>query len=1084
MTKCMVFAIGASVVVTASAFAGDPVEWPVSAGGNGHWYRIDTARTWIDARDFAVAEGGHLVTLASAEEWAFVRAQLSSSGHPYWLGLFQDPPSGLPPASGWRWVTSEPFGFTDWALGEPNDWKGVQQWVGQTSQLGQWDDTTPNGVMEPIVEWSADCNSDGIVDFGQIRAGQLVDLNSDNIPDVCQCPTPHVVRVPQDAPSIAAAVALACPNNPLEIVLSPGTWTMSIDTDDPSRSITIRGLDQPTCIVTTPAAGTLLNARYGSPVRLRNLTVADLVPGTEPAQDLAWETYFDGCVVRNCTGSFLFDGGASPYPAAAATRFESCTGSPYGILYFNGSETIDGCDFVDCTRGLSVWVESTITNCNFTGTGVYAVQARASFAMSGCDFTNTAGPAIWCVQSAPISPAITVCHFTAGTDSAIVDTHFSPATDTAPAGGWNISSCGFHGNSAAGDGGAIRVGINRAVTLTNSEWIGNSTGGSGGAFAQAFGGYAQSLTASGCTFIGNTAVAGAGGALVLTGWQGAASISNTNFSGNQAVSGGAIRADRTSLGAVSCNFDDNDASEPGVEAGGAIFATFGSGAAAPENRIRLCNFRNNTGAGRGGAIAFYFYVSTGIEDCVFEGNSAGVLGGAISMNSNCTSLVQRCSFTGNTAPNAGTAICTIGAPNFTLARIDACKLSNQPTNASGARAIDAFMPIEMGGTSFCASGTDPYAGSITEYSPNCIALSCADENANGIVDECEGVLSALRVPVDYPTIQAAIDAVPLGQHREVLVLAGTYHEAFALNGKDVVVRGISLGATIIDGTGLGTAIVRFTGDEPSTAGVQDLVFRNGTSGALIYPRAPYTVGGALYAASSSAFVRRCEFRQNRADFGGAMYLYKSTTLIEDSLFTGNSADDEGGAVLTFETTVTVRGTDFVSNQCGTVNPGSGSGFKSVGARVAGQISLLENCSFAGGVAGVDGAAVEHYENTVSVRGVLRIVNTQISGNTTGVRAGGLRVIGRMLSCTVAAGTTICGNSNRNVDGPYFIEGGVTICDCMADVAADGSVNGGDLGLALNAWGLTNNQGSGDVNHDGLVNGEDLSIILSSWGACP
>ena len=35
----------------------------------------------------------------------------------------------------------------------------------------------------------ADCNSDGIVDYGQILTGQLDDLNSNGIPDICEGPT-------------------------------------------------------------------------------------------------------------------------------------------------------------------------------------------------------------------------------------------------------------------------------------------------------------------------------------------------------------------------------------------------------------------------------------------------------------------------------------------------------------------------------------------------------------------------------------------------------------------------------------------------------------------------------------------------------------------------------------------------------------------------------------------------------------------------------------------------------------------------------------------------------------------------------
>jgi formylglycine-generating enzyme required for sulfatase activity len=46
----------------------------------------------------------------------------------------------------------------------------------------------PNAVGL-VIEWSADCNSDGIVDYGQILAGQLADGNSNGIPDICECAT-------------------------------------------------------------------------------------------------------------------------------------------------------------------------------------------------------------------------------------------------------------------------------------------------------------------------------------------------------------------------------------------------------------------------------------------------------------------------------------------------------------------------------------------------------------------------------------------------------------------------------------------------------------------------------------------------------------------------------------------------------------------------------------------------------------------------------------------------------------------------------------------------------------------------------
>ena len=42
------------------------------------------------------------------------------------------------------------------------------------------------GVWNYIVEWSSDCNNDGVVDFGQLLNGVLSDANGNNIPDVCE----------------------------------------------------------------------------------------------------------------------------------------------------------------------------------------------------------------------------------------------------------------------------------------------------------------------------------------------------------------------------------------------------------------------------------------------------------------------------------------------------------------------------------------------------------------------------------------------------------------------------------------------------------------------------------------------------------------------------------------------------------------------------------------------------------------------------------------------------------------------------------------------------------------------------------
>ena len=37
-----------------------------------------------------------------------------------------------------------------------------------------------------LVEWSSDCNNDGLVDYGQIQTGELLDVNGNNVPDYCE----------------------------------------------------------------------------------------------------------------------------------------------------------------------------------------------------------------------------------------------------------------------------------------------------------------------------------------------------------------------------------------------------------------------------------------------------------------------------------------------------------------------------------------------------------------------------------------------------------------------------------------------------------------------------------------------------------------------------------------------------------------------------------------------------------------------------------------------------------------------------------------------------------------------------------
>ena len=138
-----------------------PVEWPISQGGNGHFYgRVETEPiTWHEANHRAQALSykgmrGHLLTTTSQAELQFVQDHLLHPSAWDWIGGYQDRKAAdyREPAGGWRWVTGEPFDFTAWstpAVGgndrEPNDVGGIEDFMAtEPSRFGG----------ETIVRWN------------------------------------------------------------------------------------------------------------------------------------------------------------------------------------------------------------------------------------------------------------------------------------------------------------------------------------------------------------------------------------------------------------------------------------------------------------------------------------------------------------------------------------------------------------------------------------------------------------------------------------------------------------------------------------------------------------------------------------------------------------------------------------------------------------------------------------------------------------------------------------------------------------------------------------------------------------------
>ncbi|MEJ5252670.1 MAG: PEP-CTERM sorting domain-containing protein [Chthonomonadetes bacterium] len=126
------------------------IVWP----GNGHLYQVyGGSSSWVAAAAFAGTvsvpgfHNGYLATVHSEAENNVITSLLTL---PAWLGGYQ-PEGELAPNANWRWVTGEPWTYTNWYPGQPNDnlGPGSEQYLVIYTN-GMWHDY-PNGTRPSFV---------------------------------------------------------------------------------------------------------------------------------------------------------------------------------------------------------------------------------------------------------------------------------------------------------------------------------------------------------------------------------------------------------------------------------------------------------------------------------------------------------------------------------------------------------------------------------------------------------------------------------------------------------------------------------------------------------------------------------------------------------------------------------------------------------------------------------------------------------------------------------------------------------------------------------------------------------------------
>lgn len=128
------------------------VKWQVARGGNDHWYGIHrTKGDWQSAQAAAQALStkAYLVTITTDSEEQFLTSTFLTGADKlrvFWIG-------GTTPTHDrlFTWITGEPFSYTHWKSGEPNNWTGDEyylciNWNAVRGPIGDWNDVALTGT--------------------------------------------------------------------------------------------------------------------------------------------------------------------------------------------------------------------------------------------------------------------------------------------------------------------------------------------------------------------------------------------------------------------------------------------------------------------------------------------------------------------------------------------------------------------------------------------------------------------------------------------------------------------------------------------------------------------------------------------------------------------------------------------------------------------------------------------------------------------------------------------------------------------------------------------------------------------------
>jgi hypothetical protein len=150
---------------------------------NGHSYqRIDTEKTWQDARDYCEEQGGYLATITSEAENRFVYDQVGKDDIWIWLGGTDRYEEGQ-----WEWVTGETWDYENWYIQF-----GPNQLAYYSNAASKWADWTQSETYPFICEWDDANNASDPISIAKQegRQGCIDNPASCGLQSECPAPAP------------------------------------------------------------------------------------------------------------------------------------------------------------------------------------------------------------------------------------------------------------------------------------------------------------------------------------------------------------------------------------------------------------------------------------------------------------------------------------------------------------------------------------------------------------------------------------------------------------------------------------------------------------------------------------------------------------------------------------------------------------------------------------------------------------------------------------------------------------------------------------------------------------------------------